>query len=125
MGKSPSKGLWKLMAAVTSPLPHTGNLTHTGLSFLTTTTTPPVSRSLPPLANSQDPCRGRGDQTIAQDTKGRGFLGASGIHSPERVLSGTMRRPSLPGHKARPPAGRERRINVTNNAGTHPRIPRA
>lgn len=35
MGKSPSKGLWKLLAAVTSPLPHTGNLTHTGLSFLT------------------------------------------------------------------------------------------
>lgn len=36
---------------------------------------------------------------MEQDTKGRGFLGASGIHSPERVLAGTMPQPSLPGHK--------------------------
>lgn len=69
----------------------------------------PISRSLPPLANSQDPCRGPGDQTTAQDTKGRGFLGASGIHNPKRVLAGTMHRPSLPGHKARAggPRGKE------------------
>lgn len=38
---------------------------------------------------------------MAQDTKGRGFLGASSIHSSERVLAGTMQQPSLPGHKAR------------------------
>lgn len=61
----------------------------------------PISRSLPSLANSQDPCRGPGDQTTAQDTKGRGFLGASGIHNPKRVLAGTMHRPSFSGHKAR------------------------
>lgn len=53
-----------------------------------------------PFTNSQDPCRGREDQTKARGTKGRGFLGASGIHSPERVLAGTIPRPSLPGHKA-------------------------
>lgn len=37
---------------------------------------------------------------MVQDTKGREFLGASGIHSPKRVLAGTMPQASLPGHKA-------------------------
>lgn len=40
---------------------------------------------------------------MAQDTKGRGFLGAFGIHSPERVQARTKPQPSLPGHKARRP----------------------
>lgn len=41
--KESSAGLRSWMAAVTSPLPHTGRLTLTGLCFLT-----PVSLSLPP-----------------------------------------------------------------------------